>query len=84
MIPRKPRARREKPIMTPEQKKVIIELLVKIVGDTIKGKLGRIAAAGAIAAAATYMDVPVPPTPQPAAPIPSAPVIAPPKSEVTP
>lgn len=77
MATRKPRNR---PVVTAEQKKVIIELLVKIVGDTIKGKLGRIAAAGAIAAAATYMDVEVPKTP-PVAPIPSAPFVAPARDE---
>ena len=59
MITKKQRAR-NKPIVTDAQKTVIIGLLMKIIGDTIKGKIGRVVAAGVVAAAATYLDVPVP------------------------
>ncbi len=68
------RPRNNRPVITAAQKKVIIDLLLKIVGDTIKGKMGRIIAAGAVAAAATYMDVEVPPPPKPVPALP-APVV---------
>lgn len=74
MIAKKPR-RPRRSIMTAEQKKVIIDLLLKIIGDTIKGKLARIAAAGAVAAAATYMEVPVPQPPAPSVPVASVPAV---------
>lgn len=47
--------RRSKPIVTDKQKEQIHDLLLTIIGDTLKGKVARLAVAGAVAAGSQYV-----------------------------
>jgi hypothetical protein len=47
--------KRPNPIISEKQKEQIHDLLLKIIGETIKGKIARLTVAGAVAAGSQYL-----------------------------
>jgi len=55
---------RKKPIIDEKQKSQIVDLILKIIGDSFQGRITRLAAAGVIVAGAQYMPDSQNPNPQ--------------------